>query len=408
MAGKSRYSTHEIVNTFRCVALLMQRYPELLNNQGIFRITGSKSETEELLKQLIDQGFNWNILEQYLFANEQSNSDNVHNTLGMFNLVLKDTLLLDTSDEMLSVFTKKLHRLIGSGDLNGDIISEAIFLLDEFIDKLLLSKSLEHQRTGEMLYHYCYLMHMASSFETTNKMSAKNLAIILAPHLTNELELLATDNLLTLTEFTMGKLVPILERYISSPLTDKPFSVRHADKLNHLIETRHIIMDKLIEMKAANKKQTIDPMRELMVHISEMEHQKAELSTKIHDEPHDYCEKRHLKKQLKKLNSDIDELNLEIITFRDQIEEMNDAHAGLIDITHKLSLSVDNLAHLLPIPEDKDKEQFDHTSSSTASTSHRFSVFREHTKPPAPLEADDADEFAVVQEVPEDKHHSLN
>ncbi|MBL7480924.1 RhoGAP domain-containing protein [Legionella bononiensis] len=408
MAGKSKYSTHEIVNVFRCVSLLIQHHPELLDNKGIFRITGSKPDTEELLKQLIDQNFDWNILEQYVFVNQQINSDNVHNTIGMFNCVLKDSLLLDTTDDLLAGFTKKLQQLLSAGDLNSDSLSDAVYLLDEFINKLLLSKSLEHQRTGEMLYHYCYLMHRASSFEETNKMSARNLAIILAPHLTSELELVATDNLLVLTEFTMGKLVPILESYINSELTDHPFSVRHADKIGHLIETRHFIMNKLMEMKVANKKQTVDPMVELMVQVKEMQNQKEQLEINIHDEPHDHDEKKNLKKQLKQLKKDIEELNQEIIALRDQIEEMNDAHAGLIVVNHKLSLSVDHLTQLVPIPEASDWEQIDQSVCSSSSARQRYGVFRETSNTDRSQEPDEANELAWNDDDQDTPQHSLN
>ena len=407
MAGKSKYSTHEIVNVFRCVSLLIQHHPELLDIKGIFRITGSKPDTEELLKQLIDQNFDWNLLEQYVFVNHQINSDNVHNTIGMFNCVLKDSLLLNTTDDLLADFTKKLQQVLSAENLNSDSLSDSIYLLDEFINKLLLSKSLEHQRIGEMLYHYCYLMHRASSFEETNKMSARNLAIILAPHLTSELELVATDNLLILTEFTMGKLVPILESYINSELTDSPFSVRHADKIEHLIETRHFIMHKLIEMKVANKKQTVDPMVELMVQVKAMQNQEEQLKIKIHEEQHNHDEKKDSKKQLKQLKKDIEELNQEIIALRDQIEEMNDAHAGLIVVNHKLSLSVDNLARLVQMPDVNDEEQTDQSICSSNSARQRYGVFRETSNPERSQEPDEANELDW-DDNPDMTHLSLN
>ncbi|KTD50765.1 RhoGAP domain-containing protein [Legionella quateirensis] len=407
MAGKSKYSTHEIVNVFRSVSLLIQHHPELLDNKGIFRITGSKPATEELLKQLIDQDFDWNILEQYVFVSQEMNSDNVHNTIGMFNCVLKDSLLLDATDDLLTGFTKKLQKLLTAGDLTSESVLEAVYLLDEFINNLLLSKSLEHQRTGEILYHYCYLMHRASSFEETNMMSARNLAIILAPHLTSELELVATDDLLVLTEFTMGKLVPILESYINSQLTECSFSVRHADKINHLIATRHFIMNKLIEMKLANKKQTIDPMVELMVQAKEMQNQQEQLKITIHDEPHDHDEKKNLKKQLKKLQKDIEELNQEIIVLRDQIEEMNDAHAGLIVVNRKLSLSVDNLAQLVYIPGLSDWEQNDPSLPASTSARQRYGVFRENSNADLSQEADEANELAWDDDT-DTTHHSLS
>ncbi|HCU5990293.1 TPA: hypothetical protein OUZ71_001147, partial [Legionella pneumophila] len=46
------YSTHVIVNVFRCVAQLVSQNPELLNWPGVFRLAGSREESEKLLEQV--------------------------------------------------------------------------------------------------------------------------------------------------------------------------------------------------------------------------------------------------------------------------------------------------------------------------------------------------------------------
>lgn len=344
MAGKSKYTPHEIVNTFRCVSMLIQQSPELLDHKGVFRIAGSRPAAEDVLKNLINSNFNWHILRHYVYSDEQINHYQVHNVLSSLNLVLKDAILLLSSDDVLRPLKTGLNSMLHTEDLSLDEITTGASLLDNFISSLLLSKSLEYQRIGEILYHYCYLMHIAALYEESNLMTARNLAIILAPHFTTELELFITDDLMKLTEFTMGKLVPILEFYLSSSLTTHHFSIRHADKLSHLIETRHVIMNRLMDLKMASKKQTVEPLRELIVQVTHMEQQKNQLTTKIHDEPHCRSERKALQEQLYQLQATIDELNQELILLRDQLEAMNQAHAGMVDVRHKLSISLDNIA----------------------------------------------------------------
>lgn len=51
------YSTHVIVNVFRCVAQLVSQNPGLLNWPGVFRLAGSREESEKLLEQVINDNF---------------------------------------------------------------------------------------------------------------------------------------------------------------------------------------------------------------------------------------------------------------------------------------------------------------------------------------------------------------
>ncbi|HAU1294292.1 TPA: hypothetical protein JBI59_15315 [Legionella pneumophila] len=65
--------------------------------------------------------------------------------------------MLNPEDTSLTDFTKELKTLLNSDISKVENKKAATQLLDHFIDSLLLSKIFDHQRVGEILYHYCYL-----------------------------------------------------------------------------------------------------------------------------------------------------------------------------------------------------------------------------------------------------------
>ncbi|HAT8808948.1 TPA: Dot/Icm T4SS effector MavB, partial [Legionella pneumophila] len=88
------------------------------------------------------------------------------------------------------------------------------------------------------------LMHTAGSFHETNRITWENLAIIFAPHFTDDLGLYPAEDLLGLTQFT-NQLRPMLEYFIAHPNTGIPFKERYANKLEHLANTRYSVIEKL-------------------------------------------------------------------------------------------------------------------------------------------------------------------
>ncbi|WP_298624358.1 RhoGAP domain-containing protein [uncultured Legionella sp.] len=348
MAGNPKYSTHDIVNVIRCIARLVQDMPELLNNVGVFRLAGSKTASQALLNQLIAQNFDWMLLKEHVLVQGKIDSDCLNDILSMVSTVLKNIVLLNATDSMLAPFAKSLHAILDSDRPDKDKNPAAATLIDDFINELLLSNSIDYQRTGEILYHYCYLMHTAATYQETNKMNAHNLAIILSPHFTSELELFISDDILSITQFSISKLTPVLGLYIGDERTSEHFTVRHADKLEHLRETRSKIIDKLNEMKAANKKCTVDLMRSMMINSKELTEQIGTLEFTLQTESLTKDKKKQLKNQLEELQSNLQELNLKLMTLREQIDEMNTAHASLFDTAQKLSLSLDRLYPTTP------------------------------------------------------------
>ena len=164
------YNTQIILNVLRSLTQLVSQHPELLKTSGVFRVAGAKEETEKLLEQLISEQFDGAILSDYVMKENKVDSEHLHNSLGMIPTVLKNHPLLDSKDTLLTNFSKNLKLLLGFQPKK-DITKAANQLLDEFICNLLLSKRIDHQRVGEIIYHYCYLMHQAGTFQETNRMT---------------------------------------------------------------------------------------------------------------------------------------------------------------------------------------------------------------------------------------------
>lgn len=265
MAGP--YNTHTIVNVFRSIVQLISQYQELLHTQGIFRIPGSKEEIERLLEQLIGDHFNVEVLSNYIMNENTVNNEHLHNVLGMISAMLKESQILASTDDLLVSFSKKLKSLLESHqeeDIKNTIAAQ---LLDNFISDLLLSKRIDHQRAGEILYHYFHLMHQVGKYQEINFMTYNNLAIIIAPGLTNELSLYTGNNLLDLTSY-VSQLTPVLENYIAETKWDCDFKKYHADKLDHLENTRYSLREQLEHMKEASRKSVTTPMKSYMLQAS--------------------------------------------------------------------------------------------------------------------------------------------
>ncbi len=371
MAGNSEYSIHDIVNVFRSIARLVQNMPHMLDTMGVFRIGGSKLIAQQRVKELIDSQFDWESLKDYILTEHQINSDCVHNIMTMCNIVLKNAILLNANDPLLAPFAKKLHALLDTEKADDEKHETAMMHIDQFINSLLLSHSIDYQRIGETLYHYCYLMHTAATYEDTNKMGAHNLAIIMSPHFTYELELFHSEDLLSLTKFSMEKLTPVLELYIRDERTASHFLIQHADKLEHLKETRLKIIDKLREMKAANRKYTVEPMKDLMNQSKELIDQTSLLQKKLKTEHLEKNETKQIKKKLHELQFQLAELESQIIVLKEKIDEMNFAHASLLAEIQKLSLSI---TRFTPLDSSEDPLP---SSNNQISERLQFGLFKE-------------------------------
>lgn len=319
MAGP--YNTHDIVNVFRSIVQLISQYPELLNTQGIFRVPGSKEEIEHVLDQLIDTHFNVETLSRYIMMNENIvNHERLNNVLGMIPTVLKEGQILASQDDLLASFSKKLKSLLDSHQEENNTIAAQLF--DNFINDLLLSKRIDHQRAGEILYHYFHLMHQVGKYQEINRMTYNNLAIVLAPSLTNELSLYTGENLLDLSSY-VSQLTPVLENYIADTKWDFDFKNSHADKLEHLENTRHSLREQLERMKEASRKSVTVPMKNFMLQASMVKAQIDAIKEEQHDHSLKKKEKRKLGKQLDPLIEEQSDLLSKISKLAPKIKAMN-------------------------------------------------------------------------------------
>ncbi|QMT60858.1 RhoGAP domain-containing protein [Legionella sp. PC997] len=330
------YNTNVIVNVFRSIVQLVSQNPELLKISGAFRVAGSKEETEKLLDQLIHEQFDVDILSHYVMEKNKVHSEHLHNILGMIPTLFKNTQLLDSGDKLLGTFAKKLKSLLDLPDEKN--LSAATQLFDDFIGDLLLSKRIDHQRAGEILDHYCYLMHQVGRFQDINRMTYANLAIIMAPRLTQDLDLFPATDFLGLSGF-MSQLTPVLENYITDKKWDEEFKERHADKLEHLANTRHLIRDQLEHMKVASKKSVTIPMGSLMLQASMLKHQIEIIEQQKQDSSMKRKMKKELSKQQKQLKDELNALEPKIAELNSQISLVNLGHKKIQEEINLISLS---------------------------------------------------------------------
>ncbi|HHF0525800.1 TPA: RhoGAP domain-containing protein [Legionella anisa] len=364
------YNTHVIVNVFRSIVQLVSQNPELLNTPGVFRVAGAKEETQKLLDKLISEQFDVVILSHYVMEQNKVDSERFHNILGMIPAVFKDSQILDSADSHRVIFTKKLKFLLK--DQKEENFIKAAQLFDEFIRDLLLSKKIAHQRVGEILDHYCYLMHQAGMLQDANLMTYTNLAIIMAPRLTEVLGLFLETDFLGLSGF-ISQLTPVLENYITDEKWNCDFKERHTDKLEHLARTRHSIRDQLEHMKEASRDAVTVPMNSLMLQTAALNAQIEAIEKQRHNHSLKRKAKKELSKQLKQLKAEMNELNLRISELMPQISMMNRGCQKIQEEINLITLSGDGIrtvrGHHGEKPNDSNLARFSIFESGSTNTS---------------------------------------
>ncbi|WP_131794942.1 RhoGAP domain-containing protein [Fluoribacter gormanii] len=381
------YNTHIIVNVFRSIVQLVAQNPKLLNVPGVFRVSGAKEETQRLLDLLISEQFNVDTLSHYVMKKNEIDSEHLHNILGMIPAMFKDTRILDSEDKLLLTFSKKLKSLMDSQDGKNHV--DAAQLFDDFICDLLLSKRVDHQRAGEILDHYCYLMHQVGRFQDINRMTYNNLAIIMAPRLTQDLALFPATDFFGLSGF-ISQLTPVLEHYITDEKWNYDFKERHADKLEHLAYTRHSILEQLEHMKEASKKAVTVPMKSLMLQAWMLKNQIDIIEKQQQDHSIKRKVRNELSKQLKQLKDELNVLNAKVSELSSQMSMVNQGHRKVQEEINLISLSENRVTSV----------KNHHGNKSSASNLAQFSIFEPDNNNIA------APTFLLPN--PEDKHEIID
>lgn len=383
------YNNQIIVNVFRSIVQVVSLHPELLKTPGVFRIAGDKEETEKLLEQLISEQFNVDILSHYVMEDNQVHGEHLHIILGMIPAVLKNSPILDSKESILIDFSKNLKLLLNTQQKK-ESTNMANQLFDEFMQALLLSKRVDYQRAGEIIYHYCYLMHQAGTFHNTNRMTYHNLAIIMAPRLTQDLNLFPATDLLALSGF-LSKLTSVLEQYINDVSWDQDFKERHADKLEHLANSNHAIRGQLEHMRDASRTIVLTSMKSLMMQATKLEGQIDALAKQL-DHSNKRRVKKALNKELKQLKEELKELNLKISELAHKIPTMNRGYQKIQEELDLISLS-----------EDVEKPvKNNHAAKERGASITQFSIFESANNPTTSAflfaTPETVEEFAVHEE----------
>ncbi|KTC90494.1 GTPase [Fluoribacter dumoffii] len=373
------YNTQIIVNVFRSIIQLVTQHPALLGTPGVFRVAGAKEETAKLIDQLISEQFSVKVLSDYVLKKDKVITDHLHDVLGMIPAIVKNRTLIDPRDNLLIDFSKNLNLLLNTQQTK-DITKEAKQLFDNFIDKLLLSKRADHQRAGEILYHYCYLMHQAGLFQESNLMTPHNLAIIMAPRLTQDFGLFPSTDLLSLSGF-LSELTSVLENYIIDEKWDQEFKERHADKLENLANTNHSIREQLEHMRSASKKMVSVSMKNLLDQSLNLKNKIDVIEKQQQDSSTKKKEKKELSKQLRRLKDERTELNLKISALTEKMPLMNRGYDEVQEEIDLISLSEEGEIQ----EKNNDDNKKDHHSSLV-----QYRFFETNTSKSTPYSLDPA------------------
>lgn len=135
-------------------------------DQGIFRLSGTQTNSQEIIDNLLQKkSFNTSLYQR-------------DDYISALKYVLNHCALLSAEDAQV----KQLKAELDFDKINTPLqFAQATNALEIFINKLIKSNDYQKLCVAELLYNYLTLLSIAQRHSTTNKMSSHNLSIILAP-----------------------------------------------------------------------------------------------------------------------------------------------------------------------------------------------------------------------------------
>lgn len=369
------YSLHTIVNVFRCVAKLIHQNPDYLKAEGVFRASGSSVATEQLIEELALNQFTVIRLQNYVIQNDIPIPARLYSALGMLPVVLKDKVLINPEAPVLLQFSTRLKDLLHAELDESSKRAECLLLLTTFIESLLTSPVLDYQRAGEILYHFGYMMHHAARLHETNRMTARVLAMILVPVLTDVLSLFSgKDDMIGLAQF-MEQFTPGLTAFISDARNSQHFSERYADMMPHLAKTRSDMVAKLNQMKQKTSGIYTTPIQNKMMRASLLQSQIASLTDELSNPKIHRKSKKKLKKQIHKLQEERTRLDLKINVLIEKIALMNQQQKQLTSDIRVLSSSGEAISEASSSQPDSSLPLLEASVSSVSFETNFFGFF---------------------------------
>ncbi|MGE3318236.1 MAG: Rho GTPase-activating protein [Candidatus Berkiella sp.] len=202
-----QYSVEEAAAVFRAIGEMIDQNHELMNTEGVFRLSGEAKQLPNIIKKLL--------------KNKDMSKDNIsiHNLVGALKLVIKELMLLNAEDPNIELLREGMQA--ASSDPQ-----QGIDAFNQVITNLAADKSAKSQAVAEILHTYVHLAQIASNYQSNNKMTPRNLAIAsIGPVFFNNFPLIKNPiEMLTLSDVanTVG------EQLIQNPIYAASFRQRIA------------------------------------------------------------------------------------------------------------------------------------------------------------------------------------
>lgn len=208
----------QFVTVFRVIDQHFESNPELFATEGLFRQSGGHTRVQAVISQIYHDS---------KFKTEDNFT--AHECIGALKIAFgEEAWLLPTHQCVLQLAT-----FIKNVDIkNTEPLPLIRHSFDEFFEELIKSKSEDDNALAEAIFCYCYLIKRTHQFCDVNKMSAKNLAIILAPVLMNNV--LSTDQMTMI--IIHSKITTILEKLIESDFFSQPFHLKYNQALLNSVQ----------------------------------------------------------------------------------------------------------------------------------------------------------------------------
>ncbi|MBS0287486.1 MAG: hypothetical protein JSR17_09325 [Proteobacteria bacterium] len=203
---QSQFSIQEAVRVSRWLTnfLTSTTKENWFKEQGIFRLSGTQKKAQEIVENILQN--------QYFDTHAYSRDDYI----SALKFVLNNCTLLPTNDTDVV----QLNAILNVDNINTpEQNAQASTDLQKFIDKLARSYDYNKMAFAEILYNYLTLLYLSQQQSETNKMTAHNLSIILAPLISKTLGLVdpradiklqnVCEPLITSDEY----LIPYFRRY---------------------------------------------------------------------------------------------------------------------------------------------------------------------------------------------------
>ncbi len=226
------YSTKEVVTVLRAISQFLLKDPTIFQAEGVFRISGTMENSQYIIDSILQ---NKNFIHRMY---------SVHDYLGAIKLAVINRIITPIESEAMISMNEEV--LASSEQVRKDIASV-------FIKKMVNSGDENKFHMGEILYLLFHLAKHALLFQNKNKMTSKNLGVVMGPYFVNSLETDPMKVLKLMQSFTETSQIMLEDNSYLTPFdeTFRAECIYMMKKKIEMLENEEISLIRLREEKAA-------------------------------------------------------------------------------------------------------------------------------------------------------------